>query len=265
MKIFFFDIDGTLIDCNKGLINPSDKTLYAFNELKKEYMTIIASGRCLDMIPSKIRDLNPSGYLLNNGSYCLINNEIVFSKTISEKYINDSLLFAKNHNSVFYLKAENKVFCSNLNHPLHLKAINDYADETTYYDYANRTNEKGNMISIFFNNKENNDLYFNLFKDYLDIRKQDDDSTYVDCNDYGVNKGTGVSSILDILNIKKEDAYAFGDSYNDLEMMENVLNSVAMGNAVKEVKKRCRYVTKSVMDDGIYEFLIKEKLIKPIN
>ena len=40
------------------------------------------------------------------------------------------------------------------------------------------------------------------------------------------------------LNVKREDVICFGDNYNDISMMETAGYSIAMGNAVAEIKER---------------------------
>lgn len=73
----------------------------------------------------------------------------------------------------------------------------------------------------------------------------------------GVNKASGIQKLLDIFHIHKEEAIAFGDSLNDLSMLEYVGCGVAMGNALEEVKKRAHAVTLSNNEDGIAEYLKK--------
>ena len=48
-----------------------------------------------------------------------------------------------------------------------------------------------------------------------------------------------------------EDAYAVGDSMNDLPMLLAVPNSIAMGGA-ENIYPYVSYVTTSVSEDGIY-------------
>ena len=46
-KLFFFDIDGTLIDCNKGLYGISTINRNSFDQLKqKGHDVFLATGRC---------------------------------------------------------------------------------------------------------------------------------------------------------------------------------------------------------------------------
>jgi hypothetical protein len=50
---------------------------------------------------------------------------------------------------------------------------------------------------------------------------------------------------------------AVGDSPNDLDMIRYAGFGVAMGNAVEEVKKCARYITRSNDDDGVAEVIEK--------
>ena len=51
--------------------------------------------------------------------------------------------------------------------------------------------------------------------------------------------------------LKLENMIAFGDSYNDLSMLNSSGLGIAMGNAQTTVKKQSDYVTDSNNEDGI--------------
>ena len=63
------------------------------------------------------------------------------------------------------------------------------------------------------------------------------------------------------LNMTPEQAIAFGDNYNDLDMLKLVGRGVIMQNAKKKKKKQMEYITKSNNEDGIYEYLQKLDLV----
>ena len=62
-----------------------------------------------------------------------------------------------------------------------------------------------------------------------------------------------MQKLLDFLQVDKADTIAFGDGYNDLEMLGFVDTGVAMGNAVEELKAVADYVTDAVDRDGIFK------------
>lgn len=67
----------------------------------------------------------------------------------------------------------------------------------------------------------------------------------------GYSKASGIDRICRELNCTADDCMAFGDSSNDLSMLQHVKYSIAMGNAPEDVKALCFYVTDRPEEDGI--------------
>lgn len=77
----------------------------------------------------------------------------------------------------------------------------------------------------------------------------------------GITKSSGVRILCRLWNIPEERTLAFGDQYNDIEMLETVAEPVLMGNAPDEMKSRFTNVTAGNDDEGIYKALKKMKII----
>lgn len=75
------------------------------------------------------------------------------------------------------------------------------------------------------------------------------DLLYPNCD-----KGAGIQVVMDHFGIKKEEIAAFGDNYNDIEMLEKVGYPIAMENGQEKIKKMCPYHTKRV-EDSVREIL----------
>lgn len=69
----------------------------------------------------------------------------------------------------------------------------------------------------------------------------------------GINKAEAVKYLCDLRKIPLTSTIAFGDNYNDLEMLEAVGCGVLMGNAPSELQKHFSFVTKSNDQDGIFQ------------
>ena len=65
-------------------------------------------------------------------------------------------------------------------------------------------------------------------------------------------KATGMLMACDMLGIDHAHTYAFGDSENDLAMLEAAGIGVAMGNGTDRAKAAADYVTDDFDKDGIY-------------
>lgn len=81
--------------------------------------------------------------------------------------------------------------------------------------------------------------------------------TYLEVNHPQATKGEALKKLAQRLGISREEVMAFGDSYNDLEMLDYAGIGVAVANAYPEVRARARYVTASNNDDGVAEALLK--------
>ena len=67
----------------------------------------------------------------------------------------------------------------------------------------------------------------------------------------GINKGSAVVRLVEMLGLSMADTIAIGDSANDLEMFDVVRLGIAMGNADAAVKARADEITSSVDEDGV--------------
>ena len=77
--------------------------------------------------------------------------------------------------------------------------------------------------------------------------RYDSDNIFVEPTD----KEVGIKRMMDILGAPYSDVVVFGDGTNDLSMFTPEWTSIAMGNAVPELKARATYVTSPVDEDGL--------------
>ena len=75
--------------------------------------------------------------------------------------------------------------------------------------------------------------------------------------DKNVSKATGIEVLLKHYGFSIDEAIAFGDNYNDIEMLQYIPQSVVMGNAPEKVQKLASVVTDTSEDAGIYTYLKK--------
>ena len=68
---------------------------------------------------------------------------------------------------------------------------------------------------------------------------------------FGVSKGHAVQKIMEQLQLTPEEVLCFGDSQNDVSMFEAVTHSIAMGNAIDELKEKALAVTDTNDRNGI--------------
>ena len=78
----------------------------------------------------------------------------------------------------------------------------------------------------------------------------------------GVTKGSAVRTLCELKNIPISETVAFGDNYNDLDMLNTVGLPFLMGNAPEDLKKLVPNVTSDNNSEGIFKGLEKAGLVK---
>ena len=76
-----------------------------------------------------------------------------------------------------------------------------------------------------------------------------------------LSKATGIRFLADRLGVPVKDTYAFGDSTNDLLMLQFAGNSIAMGDSDPLILPHCTYQTTNIEDNGIANALKRFHLI----
>lgn len=83
---------------------------------------------------------------------------------------------------------------------------------------------------------------------------------YLETMNHTATKQKAIKFLLNKLNLSAKLSIAFGDNFNDLDMLSYVGFSVAMGNAPEQVKKQCKLITTDNDSDGIALVLEKYML-----
>jgi Cof subfamily protein (haloacid dehalogenase superfamily) len=77
----------------------------------------------------------------------------------------------------------------------------------------------------------------------------------IDVSPHGWSKGSAVAALAEALGITLDEVATFGDSENDLSMIEAVPNSVAVANASDQIKQVARWHIGDSADDAVADAL----------
>lgn len=69
------------------------------------------------------------------------------------------------------------------------------------------------------------------------------EAAWIDIADKDVHKGTTVENLQKLLDVSPEETMAFGDGYNDLELLTRAKYSFAVRNAVDALKDNAAFIT----------------------
>ncbi|MDR4947838.1 HAD family hydrolase [Neobacillus cucumis] len=83
------------------------------------------------------------------------------------------------------------------------------------------------------------------------------EAAWIDIANANVHKGTTVEHLQKLLNVTPEETMAFGDGYNDIELMTRASYSFAVRNAVQEIKDAANFITRSNDEDGVMKTIMQ--------
>lgn len=261
IKLIVSDLDGTLLN-SKKLISSANIT--AFQLAKEQKINVsIATGRMHlaaaffgKQIGAQVPVISCNGAMIRDPH----TDEAIF-----EEYIDDKISFA----IIDYL-IKNNIYC---NWYIDTKRFAPYFSWDMFQGY--RTVKGFNLTEVGDNygaycknitqivlrscgNHLPEDIVSYLQKNFSDyIKMQQNTGCTIDVTPPDIDKGVGLMHLAAHLNISQDEILAFGDGDNDVAMLKYAGTSVAMSNAIDEVKNAASFVTDSCDNDGIAKAINK--------
>ena len=236
VKIIFFDIDGTLLEMGKTEITPNMRK--ALCSLKQNGIKIcIATGRPFVTIPM-FEGIVFDAILAFNGSFCVAGDQVVAKCPIPKEDVKKIIENAK--------RMERPVSIATADHRVNVsEKFEEYVEKDVFQIMLGCDLEERKYILEGTKNAK----LAAWWSRAIDIIPKDG------------GKGTAIEQVLAHYKFSKEEAIAFGDGENDIDMLLSVGKGIAMGNAAEKVKEIAADICESVTDDGIYYYLKSQKLI----
>lgn len=255
IKIIFFDIDGTLVDHATGMIPATTRA--ALERLRERgILCCIATGRAPAALPD-LGDLRFDAFCVFNGSLCYTQTETIHSQPLAPEDVAKVLENAAGIGRPVSVATRERLAANGIDE--------DLAD---YYRLANLTL----TVAEDFDQICQGDVYQVM----LGCRPADHGAIIrgapgvqlavswdraADVIPASGGKGRAIAKILRYFGLEPAQAMAFGDSYNDVQMLQAVGTGIAMGNAPAQVRQIADGVCGSVSEDGIWRYCIEHGLI----
>jgi len=249
-KVFVFDLDGTLLDSEKKVSPRTIKNLEKLKSLSHEIVFATARPPRFTASISGLFQFKTHLISYNGAQY-----KTPEKKTISH-FINKTLLAAIVR------------FLTN-NDPYSIVSAEENDRWITYkeFDFKTFFNDdigpervlkeefiKNKCAKILINNCSVPDQLIKRFSKDCNIIVTDN-GTLIQIMNAEASKENAVKHIIESLKLEMSNVVCFGDDHNDIGLFKISGTSVAMGNAIPELKKIATHMTETNDNDGVSKFI----------
>ncbi|NLW02609.1 MAG: HAD family hydrolase [Clostridiaceae bacterium] len=246
MKVIVTDLDGTLLRQDKSI---SDRTLKAMNEIvNKGFKFIVATARpkraVVGIIPSRFLNY----YLIcYNGAEVYFGDQLIHSNYLDADTVKDTVLWLMaNYPGIrISLEIMNRLYAN-----FDVRMMTGWLPEYTFVDFGDFEFRPTAKILVDLSEVDDPGRINRFLPDDFKMVVTDG-GTLGQIAHKDVSKMNAIRSLSNILGFSLDDVTAFGDDYNDMDMIRECGTGIAMGNASEEVKRAAKRVAETNDNDGV--------------
>lgn len=263
-KIIFSDVDGTLLDGNRTI---SQLTIYEVGRVKDKVPFVLVSSRMpkqMEYLRQMLQTLD-SPMIAYNGALVLNQGRVLHSTEIDISLVEKIVAINKQnfdgkihislyHNDLWYVPAYDFWAQREENNTRTRPQVRPNSEVISDWKKQNIGAHKIMLMGDALLIEEMFALLNKNFAENLHIYRAKD--TYIEVSDRKVSKLTGIKVLLEQLyGYGLHQSMAFGDNYNDFEMIQGVKYGIAVENAREEIKKIAYGITFHHKEDGVAKYL----------
>ena len=258
IKLIATDMDHTLLT-EKGELPPNTTDLILdLHQLGIEFT--IASGRPLYTLTHVFEETHQQmTFIADNGAIIRYHGEIIFKSLLPIETYQAIIHFIESEtDGIAILCGLDTAIISEEQHQ-HLDFLR------TFYRHIQTTKDFSTLaidadkLTIYFPNENSKAYYDTVFKPKYcaDLSVTVGDTIWIDFMNKGIDKGSALRFLSHKLAVSADEMMAFGDTYNDVEMLKAVKYSYIVANASEDMRQYANFITKSNDDDGVSEIIRK--------
>lgn len=263
IKCIALDLDGTTLCSDKNI---TDITRSAICEaIDAGIQVVVASGRCLDALPEAVTKIEGISYAItSNGAavYDLRSGECLRRVTLSQAAVEKILEVTEDKKLVyeaFYQRipyAPHEYVEDPLAHGAMPFAV-DYIHSTRHpvpdiREFIQAHKQELDGLDLITRDKSLWENLWILLRDELqDVYITSSVPNRIEIADKKAGKHSGLQYILERISASPEQAAAFGDADNDIEMLSYVKYGMAVANGTDKCKRAACCTVPSNMENGV--------------
>lgn len=258
IKLIAIDMDHTLLN-DKGQIpeNFTDQVL----ALKEQGIQVaIASGRPLYTLVDMFSHIGDHLiFVSDNGAAITKQQEQLFNSLIQQDDYRKLMAFTLEQETaagIPILCALDAAYIPKA-HDQYDEVYRTFYTNIHYYDDFASVDAVANKFTVYTPNNDAVDQYSAIYGPALNQRFSATVSgkEWIDIMNKRIDKGQAMYQLSNLLNISTDQMMAFGDNYNDIEMLAAVKYSYAMENAHDDIKKQANFIAPSNNDLGVSKII----------
>lgn len=269
-RIVFVDVDGTILEHGSHIAASTPGAIRAARAAG--HLVYLSTGRAASDIHPRVAEIGFDGAVTNSGALVTTGDTVVVDRPLSPEATDRVLAALTGRGIRYFLQTHDGVYASDDMAELmreyaealdaRVAAGKEVRPEDSLVGLAERTfpsvdeADLGRIAkAVFVSDHESgiDELREDLGDEFLIVPGSMPlpGGSNGEISERGTTKGSAIGLLLAHLGIDAADAIAVGDSWNDVEMFDVCGVSVAMGNALPELKELADIVTTDVLDDGI--------------
>ncbi|MCL2865180.1 MAG: Cof-type HAD-IIB family hydrolase [Lachnospiraceae bacterium] len=268
VRMIGIDLDGTLLSTEKK-ISPYNREMIK-RVAAQGIEIVIATGRPFRGLREVAAGL-PIRYILSSNGARVVdmkdNDRVLVENLLNKEVAKKVLMCFEPYDVVMEAFYNGQGYISEKDY----NRIHLFHNNPSMWEYVHRTRKSvADLLELVGGKEQDLDKVQAIFND-LDKRKDcwaaleamgdvtlvGSLSYNIEVNGKGVDKGSGLLELAELLGIKDSEIMAFGDNNNDLKMLERVGFGIAMANGSDDVKEVADYITLSNDQDGVGKALEK--------
>ena len=253
IRLIASDLDGTLFNEHEQSL--PEETLELIHEItKKGCHFIAASGRQYDNMFKIFKSIKDDiSFISENGALCVDKGEVLRRDTIDPQLCKD--IIKAIHEDGRYdvdISCDNTCYLEDRNPDFISLVRDEFGNTTTVIKNAEELEEPIMKICIYSNNDdpENFLAFLKKMKEKFGdrIKIVTSGNFWMDFIAPDSNKGNALKFYMDKFKVTPDECVAFGDQFNDIEMLESVTHSFAVKTCAPGVEKHAKYTTADVTE-----------------
>lgn len=262
IRLIAIDMDGTVLRSDRTV---SQRTMDALEQAIQQGIWVVpCTRRVHSNLPIPIQQLKGVHYVVSSNGANVANldkDQVIYRNLLKQEKAVRILqeLHRRGHMGLVYFEGKSYMQQSDLDIVREFEEEGSelmcfYRDRQVFVDdMAEFVRKNGDVEKIFipFLNQEQENSLWKWLEEHEDVTITSSVKGNIEINEGTANKGTGLKWLCDKLGIDAAQVMAVGDQKNDEGMLRYAGYSVAMGNAVPEMKAVARYETDTNDNDGV--------------